>query len=60
MRDTAEKVTETDDADVRLREAILHGWFMPNEYLDECDLARQFSVGRAAVRTALVRLIDAL
>ncbi len=29
---------------------------MPNERLVECDLARRLSVGRAAVRTALVRL----
>lgn len=56
VTDAVEKVTETDDAYVRLRQAILTGDFMPNERLVECDLARQFSVGRAAVRTALARL----
>lgn len=56
MHDAVVKVPETDDAHVRLREAILRVAFMPNEHLGECDLARQFSVGRAAIRAALARL----
>jgi DNA-binding GntR family transcriptional regulator len=53
---TFEKVTETDEAYVHLREAILRGEFMPNERLIEVDLAERLEVGRAAVRTALARL----
>ena len=53
---TFEKVTETDEAYVHLREAILRGEFMPNERLIEVNLAQRVEVGRAAVRTALARL----
>lgn len=40
----------------RLREAIVTGRFQPSERLIESDLAREFGVGRSAVRTALARL----
>jgi|FaiFalDrversion2_1042247.scaffolds.fasta_scaffold03420_2 DNA-binding GntR family transcriptional regulator len=39
-----------------LRRAILEGRLLPNQRLVEVELARAFGVGRAAVRTALVRL----
>ncbi|MCS7174066.1 MAG: GntR family transcriptional regulator [Armatimonadetes bacterium] len=39
-----------------LRRAILEGRLLPNQRLVEVELARTFGVGRAAVRTALVRL----
>ena len=44
------------DAYLELREAIVSGRYMPNERLVEADLCGGFSLGRAAVRTALVRL----
>ena len=56
MASCDDKVTETDDAYTRLRQAILRGQFMPNERLIEIDLAQRLEVGRAAVRTALARL----
>jgi DNA-binding GntR family transcriptional regulator len=40
----------------RLREAIVTGRFQPSERLVEADLAREFGVGRSAIRTALARL----
>jgi DNA-binding GntR family transcriptional regulator len=40
----------------RLREAIVNGRFQPSERLIEVDVAREFGVGRSAVRTALARL----
>jgi DNA-binding GntR family transcriptional regulator len=40
----------------RLRDAIVTGRFQPSERLVEADLAREFGVGRSAVRTALARL----
>lgn len=40
----------------QIRELILKGDFVPNQRLVEADLAEQFSVSRAAVRTALGEL----
>jgi DNA-binding GntR family transcriptional regulator len=40
----------------RLREEIASGALMPNERLVESDLSARLGLGRAAVRTALVRL----
>ena len=45
-----------DDTYPRLRDAILHGQYMPNERLVETELARTLDSGRAAIRTALARL----
>jgi DNA-binding GntR family transcriptional regulator len=39
-----------------LREAIVLGTLQPNERLVEANLARDFGLGRSAVRTALARL----
>jgi DNA-binding GntR family transcriptional regulator len=46
----------TDDGYIRLREAIVSGELLPSERLVEGDLSRRCGIGRAAVRTALVRL----
>ncbi len=40
----------------RIRDAILHGDFVPRQRLIEADLTEQFETTRAAVRTALVAL----
>jgi DNA-binding GntR family transcriptional regulator len=40
----------------RLRDEIVSGRLLPNERLVELDLSERLGVGRAAVRTALVRL----
>jgi len=40
----------------QLHRAILRGEFQPNERLIELELAQQYTVGRAAIRTALARL----
>jgi DNA-binding GntR family transcriptional regulator len=45
-----------DEAYVRLREAIVAGRLQPNERLVESELGSALGLGRAAVRTALVRL----
>jgi DNA-binding GntR family transcriptional regulator len=45
-----------DDAYLRLRNLIYSGELMPNERLVEADLAERLQVGRAVVRTALLRL----
>jgi DNA-binding GntR family transcriptional regulator len=52
----SERGTEADEGYERLYQAILRGDFQPNERLIEMDLARQYDVGRAAIRTALARL----
>src|SRR5262245_33911319 len=52
----SERGTEADDSYERLYQAILRGEFQPNERLIEMDLAQQYNVGRAAIRTALARL----
>jgi DNA-binding GntR family transcriptional regulator len=52
----ADKITETDESYTRLYQAIVRGELLPNERLVELELAEKFRVGRAAVRTALVRL----
>ena len=52
----ADKITETDESYARLYKAIVRGELLPNERLVELELAEKFGVGRAAVRTALVRL----
>jgi DNA-binding GntR family transcriptional regulator len=44
------------DVTSRLREAITRGTLMPNERLVEADLAGQYRVNRAHVRTALAML----
>jgi DNA-binding GntR family transcriptional regulator len=44
------------DGYVRLREAIVSGELMPDQRLVEAELGEAFGLGRAAVRTALVRL----
>ncbi len=46
----------SEDGYVALREAIVAGRLQPNERLVEADLSEALGVGRAAVRTALVRL----
>jgi len=45
-----------EDGYFRLREAIVAGRLQPNERLVEADLSETLGLGRAAVRTALVRL----
>ncbi|MBE7550002.1 MAG: GntR family transcriptional regulator [Anaerolineales bacterium] len=52
----ADKITEADESYTRLYQAIVRGQLLPNERLVELELAEKFDVGRAAVRTALVRL----
>jgi DNA-binding GntR family transcriptional regulator len=52
----SERGTEADEGYERLYQAILRGEFQPNERLIEMDLAQQYNVGRAAIRTALARL----
>ena len=52
----SERGTEADEGYERLYQAILRGEFQPNERLIEMDLAQQYSVGRAAIRTTLARL----
>ena len=52
----AERGTEADEGYERLYQAILRGEFQPNERLIEMDLAEQYNVGRAAIRTTLARL----
>jgi DNA-binding GntR family transcriptional regulator len=44
------------DVTLRLREAIVRGSLMPNERLIEADLAAQYRVNRAHIRTALAML----
>jgi DNA-binding GntR family transcriptional regulator len=56
MSDTTTKATETDTTYMRLHQAIVQGSLLPNERLIELDLAQRYSVGRAAIRTALARL----
>jgi DNA-binding GntR family transcriptional regulator len=52
----SERGTEADEGYERLYQAILRGEFQPNERLIEMDLAQQYDVGRAAIRTAQARL----
>ena len=50
-------VNNRDDVGyARLREEIVTGRLQPNERLLELDLSKRLGVGRAAIRTALVRL----
>jgi DNA-binding GntR family transcriptional regulator len=50
-------VNNRDDTGyLRLREEIVTGRLQPNERLIELDLSERLGVGRAAIRTALVRL----
>ena len=56
MACTPEHGTESDESYNRLYHAIVRGDFQPNERLIECDLAKLYGVGRAAIRTALARL----
>lgn len=41
-----------------IREAIVHGDFVPNQRLVEADLSEQFDASRATVRSALVELAN--
>jgi DNA-binding GntR family transcriptional regulator len=41
-----------------IREAIVHGDFVPNQRLVEADLSEQFGASRATVRSALVELAN--
>ena len=52
----SERGTEADEGYEHLYQAILRGEFQPNERLIEMNLAQQYHVGRAAIRTALARL----
>ncbi len=54
----ANKIVANHDGDGyrRLREDIVSGRLQPNERLVELDLSERLGLGRAAVRTALVRL----
>lgn len=45
-----------NDVTARLREAITRGQLMPNERLVEADLASNYGVNRAHIRTALAML----
>lgn len=45
-----------EDTYATLRDSIVSGTLQPNERLVEADLAQSLSAGRAAIRTALVRL----
>ncbi|WP_337845189.1 GntR family transcriptional regulator [Thermus sp.] len=53
---TLEKATEAQTAYRRIREAILEGTLLPRQRLVEKELSERFSLGRAAIRTALARL----
>jgi len=48
--------TAASDITARLREAITRGRLMPNERLIEADLAGEYRVNRAHIRTALAML----
>ena len=50
------RTAATSDVTLRLREAITRGSLMPNERLVEADLAGQYRVNRAHIRTALAML----
>jgi len=50
------RTATASDVTLRLREAITRGRLMPNERLIEADLAGQFRVNRAHIRTALAML----
>lgn len=56
MSPSSERGAETHQSYEHLHQAILRGDFQPNERLIENDLAQQYNVGRAAIRTALVLL----
>ncbi|HVW40430.1 MAG TPA: GntR family transcriptional regulator [Amycolatopsis sp.] len=43
---------------VAIREAIVHGDFVPNQRLVEADLSAQFDASRANVRAALIELAN--
>ena len=49
--------SESDSAYAYLHDAIVRGEILPRQRLIELDLAEQLSVGRAAIRTALDRLV---
>ena len=50
------RTAAASDVTLRLREAITRGSLMPNERLVEADLAGQYRVNRAHIRTALAML----
>ncbi len=53
-----ESTPESDIAYRYLHRAIVRGEILPKQRLIELELAEQLSVGRAAIRTALVRLVQ--
>lgn len=54
----SKKPNEVDEYYQRLHEAIVRGVLSPNQRLVELELAEQFGIGRAAVRTILDRLVQ--
>src|SRR3569623_1523051 len=56
MSNRPPRTATASDVTSRLREAITRGTLMPNERLVEADLAGQYRVNRAHVRTALAML----
>ena len=52
----SESAATERDGYLRLREAIVSGELLPDQRLVEAELGEAFGLGRAAVRTALVRL----
>ena len=58
MAQTDKKPSDVDACYQRLHEAIVHGTLSPNQRLVELELAEQWGVGRAAIRTALDRLVQ--
>src|SRR5690349_9939825 len=56
MSPSSERGAETHQSYEHLHQAILRGDFQPHERLIEVDLAAQYNVGRAAIRTALALL----
>lgn len=52
----ARKRTLAEDVTERLREAILHGYFVPGQPLSEEQLARSLAVSRGPIRDALQQL----
>ncbi|MEZ4684096.1 MAG: GntR family transcriptional regulator [Caldilineaceae bacterium] len=49
--------TEADKVYAELHQAIVRGELLPTQRLVELDLAKQLGVGRAAIRTALDRVV---
>ena len=58
MAQTGKKPSDVDACYQRLHEAIVRGTLSPNQRLVELELAEQWGVGRATVRTVLDRLVQ--